>query len=163
MQHIGLKLKRTGTVSHITDRIRLAKNQTQRLKRFVNLNEKTKSHLYKALVRPVLEYPIVPNVNATKSQMKKMQRVQNRNLKMIAKNTENENKTIKELHEIYGYKPINIRLFCAAEKLWNKFQSKKLKIQNRSQIENQNRRKDNFWWPRTAKKLSSGMPRPICT
>ena len=61
---LGLKLKRTGTVSHITDRIRSAKNQTQRLKRFINLNEKTKSHLYKALIRPVLEYPVVPNVNA---------------------------------------------------------------------------------------------------
>ena len=39
---LGLKLKRTGIVSHITDRIRLAKHQTQRLKRFKNLNEKTK-------------------------------------------------------------------------------------------------------------------------
>ena len=71
---------------------------------------------------------------------------------MIAKNTENENKTIKELHEIYGYEPINIRLYCAAEKLWNKFQAKELEIQNRSQIENRNRRKDHSWWPRTAKK-----------
>ena len=160
---LGLKLKRTGTVSHITDRIRSAKNQTQRLKRFINLNEKTKSHLYKALIRPVLEYPVVPNVNASKSQMKKMQRVQNRNLKMIAKNTENENKTIKELHEIYGYEPINIRLFCAAEKLWHKFQAKEPEIQNRSQIENRNRKRDHSWWPRTAKKLSRGLPPPIYT
>ena len=39
---LGLKFKRTGTVSHITDRIRLAKKQTQRLKRFKNLCEKNK-------------------------------------------------------------------------------------------------------------------------
>ena len=79
---------------------------------------------------------------------------------MIAKNTENENKTIKELHEIYSNVPINIRLFCVAEKLWNKFQAKEPEIQNRSQIENRNRRKDHAWWPRTAKNLSRGMPRP---
>ena len=38
---LGLKVKRTGTTAHIGDRIRSAKAQTQKLKRFSGLNMKT--------------------------------------------------------------------------------------------------------------------------
>ena len=53
---LGLKLKRTGTISHLTERINKAKTQTQTFKRFINLETKTKLHLYKALVRPIPSY-----------------------------------------------------------------------------------------------------------
>ena len=151
---LGLKLKRTGTVSHIGKRIRLAKTQTQKLKRYNNLEESTKLHLYKALVRPILEYPEIPNALASRSQLKKMQGAQNRNRKMVAKNTDNENKTIKQLHETYGIDAINIRLYNAADKLWNNFSEKGPEIQNRSRIENQNNIKDCQWWPRSVKKVA---------
>ena len=87
-----------------------------------------------------------------------MQRVQNRNIKMVAKNTDNENKTIKQLHETYGMEAINIRLYNAADKLlWNKFSEKEPEIQNRSRIENQNNIKDHSWWPRSAMKVDAGV------
>ena len=77
---LGLKLKGTGITSHITLRISLAKTQTQKLQRFYDLNLNTKLHLYKALIRLLMKYPIVPNALTSRSQLTKMQRVQNRNL-----------------------------------------------------------------------------------
>ena len=87
-----------------------------------------------------------------------MQVVQNRNIKMVAKNTDNESKTIKQLHETYGIEAINIRLYNAADKLWRKFSEKEPEIQNRSRIENQNNIKDHSWWPRSAKRVEAGVP-----
>ena len=58
---LGLTLKRTGIKQHITNRINLAKIQTNKLRRFSGLDTNIKLHLYKALIRPILEYPIIPN------------------------------------------------------------------------------------------------------
>ena len=95
---LGLKLKRTGITAHITSRISLAKTQTQKLQRFCDLNLNTKLHLYKALIRPLMEYPIVPNALISRSQLMKMQRVQNRNLRLIKRNTNMSDRTIQEIH-----------------------------------------------------------------
>ena len=113
---LGTKFKRTGMANHIMNRVNLAKAQTRRIKRFMTLKEKSKLHLYKALIRPVLGYPVISNALASKKQMLNMQKVQNANLKIVAKNRENDLKTIKELHEIYEIEPINTRLFKAAER-----------------------------------------------
>ena len=85
----GLKIKRTGTVSHLSDRNKSAKGQSQKLRRFTNLNENTKLHLYKALVKPILEYPVIPNALASRKQIINMQQIQNQNLRLVAKNTDN--------------------------------------------------------------------------
>ena len=63
----------------------MQKTQTSKLKRFINLENKTKLHLYKSLVRPLLEYPVIPIALACKTQTLNIQRVQNRNVKMIVK------------------------------------------------------------------------------
>ena len=42
-------------------------------KRFIKLDPKVKLHLYKALVRPLMEYPIIPNGIQSKAHLKKMQ------------------------------------------------------------------------------------------
>ena len=57
---LGLTLKRTGIMQHVTNRIKLAKAQSTKMKRFIRLKESTKLHLYKALIRPLMEYPIIP-------------------------------------------------------------------------------------------------------
>ena len=125
---MGLKLKRTGTISHLTERIHKAKTHTQKLKRFIILETKTKLHLYKALVRPILEYPVIPNALASSTQMRNMQKLQNRNLRIINKNDNNDYSTMKQLHNHYNIEPINTRLFKAAQRLWNKFQEKEADI-----------------------------------
>ena len=158
---LGTKFKRTGMANHITNRVNLAKAQTRRVKRFKTLKEKNKLHLYKALIRPVLEYPVISNALASKNQMLNMQKVQNANLNIIAKNTENELKTIKELHEIYEIEPINTRLFKAAERTWEKYLEQDPEMENRARIENNNRMKDHNWWPRIAHKIHRGEPPPL--
>ena len=52
---LGLTLKRTGATSHINQRISMAKTQSKKIKRFMKLDPKVKLHLYKALVRPLME------------------------------------------------------------------------------------------------------------
>ena len=160
---LGLKLKRTGTVSHLTERIHKAKTQTQKLKRFINLETKTKMHLYKALVRPILEYPVIPNALASNTQMSNMQKIQNRNLRIINKNDNNDSTTMKQLHDHYNIEPINTRLFKAAQKLWNKFQKEEADIYEKSTMENRNPIRDHTWWPRTALRVEIGEPPPIYT
>ena len=43
---LGLKITRTGILRHITERMNKAKTELAKLKRFVKLKRKTKSHLY---------------------------------------------------------------------------------------------------------------------
>ena len=92
----------TGTATHIDNRLKMVKQQTNKIKRFNNLDMKMKMHLYKVLIRPFVEYPVVPIVMASKTSMLKMQRVQNRNLRFIVKNEEVlRNTTIQESHQYF--------------------------------------------------------------
>ena len=124
----------------------------------MTLKEKTKLHLHKALICPVLEYPVIPNALASKKQMLNMQEVQNANLKIIPKNTDNKLKTIKELQEIYEIEQINTRLFNAAERTWEKYLEKDPEMESKARIENNSGLNYNFWWPRIAHKIHGGVP-----
>ena len=107
---LGLSLRRTGIVKHLGDRARIARNQTSKIKRFVNLSTQTKRHLYKALIQPVIEYPIIPVATASDTQLLKLQRIQNKNIKfMVANDTELCNKTLQECHEKLELDPVNRR------------------------------------------------------
>ena len=79
-----LTLKRTGATSHTTHRIKLANVQSKRIKRFIKLDPKVKLHLYKALIRPLMEYPIIANGIQAKAHLKKCKESKNKNLKLIA-------------------------------------------------------------------------------
>ena len=57
---LGLTLKRTGTIAHLNNGIKLAEMQTNKLIRFNKIREKNKLHQYKVLVRQILEYPTTP-------------------------------------------------------------------------------------------------------
>ena len=70
---LGLTLKRTGTTSHIKQRINMATIQSNKIKRFMKLDPKVKLHLYKALIRPLMEYPIIPNGIKSLDHIKNMQ------------------------------------------------------------------------------------------
>ena len=54
---LGLTLKRTGIKQHITNRINLAKIQTNKLRRFSGLDANIKLHIYEILIRPILDIP----------------------------------------------------------------------------------------------------------
>ena len=159
---LGLTLKRTGIVAHINNRVLQAKLQTNKLKRFNELREKTKLHLYKALIRPILEYPIIPNAIAPRTNMLKMQRVQNKNLRNISRYTDNRDKNVKELHETYNMEPLNIRFYTAVNKLWSKLEQKEQQLCSRSMALNDGR-DDHYWWKRAAKILTEEEPESIYT
>ena len=82
---------------------------------------------------------------------------------MLVKNTENKNKTMEQIHEVLNIEPINIRLYTAANKLWEKFQINQPNIYNTSMTENLNEIRDDLWWPRVACKLETGIPEPKYT
>ena len=114
---LGLTIKRTGVSQHITNRIKQAKAQSTKLKRFIRLDPSIKLHLYKALIRPVMEYPIIPNGITSDINMIKMQRVQNKNLKFVAAYTAQQHFTIEDLHKYYEIDTMNVRLYKAAKKI----------------------------------------------
>ena len=104
---LGLKIGRCGVSKHIGERIGTAKATVTKLKRFKKLKEKTKIHLYKTLVRPVLEYPAIPNCICSKTNMYKLQAVQNKFLRTTHYQTQIQNQeeitnlTAEELHKKY--------------------------------------------------------------
>ena len=93
---LGLTISRTGIVRHITNRINAAKTQTQKFKKFIKLKSITKLLLYKTLVRPILEFPVVPMALASTTQLKNIQKVQNRNIRIIKKYNEEIEENIIE-------------------------------------------------------------------
>ena len=159
---LGLTLKRTGIIAHINNRVLQAKLQTNKLKRFNKMREKTKLHLYKALVRPILKYPIIPNAIASRPNMLNMQRVQNKNLQNISRYTDNRDKNVEELHETYSMEPLNIRFHRVITKLWSKLEQKEQQLCNRSMALNDGQ-DDHYWWKRAAKFLTEEEPEPIYT
>ena len=110
-----------------------------------------------------MEYPIIPNGITAITNIQKMQSIQNINLKFVAKNTENYNKIAEELHLIYDIEPMNVRMYKATEKLWNKMELKENALYLNSMRENNNPFIDHLWWKRTALALEAGKPDPKYT
>ena len=94
---LGLTLTRTGFVKH-NNKINQAIHQLLKLKRFYHLSPKLQISFYTTLVRPIMEYPPIPNALASKSLTLNMQSVQNRALRNAVRDTDDRNKTIEELH-----------------------------------------------------------------
>ena len=142
---LGLTLKRTGIKQHITNRINLAKIQTNKLRRFSALDANIKFHLYKALIRPTLEYPIIPNGLTSTTNLLKMQQIQNKNLKLIAQNRDHHKETMQQLYKRYEIETINTRFYRATYKLWNKIGEREPELHNKSMRENNFPFLDHSW------------------
>ena len=72
-----------------------------------------------ATVNSVLTYPIVPMAQLNKHLMTKLQRVQNRGVRLITDSPLRDRRRTDELHEIANMIPLNIRMFHRGEKTWN--------------------------------------------
>ena len=69
---LGLNLTTRGISSHFkTRKAILANGQLIKLNRFKSLDERIKLHIYKGMIRPILEYPVVPICLASKTNIKK--------------------------------------------------------------------------------------------
>ena len=117
---LGLTIGRTGLNSHLDQRLKQAKTQRTKLRRFRGLSDTSQVKLHKTMLRPMIEYPIVPNCIMSQSNMTKQQKFQNASLRQAARrnlNTQNEN--IEELHDRYKTEPINLRYFRLEKILTN--------------------------------------------
>ena len=120
---LGLEIGKRGIAPHTSARIRQANVQLTKIKRFGNLPERLKSHLYKALIRPILEYPPVPLDTISKSQQLKLQRVQNRAVRWIANWVPPYRETLEETHMRLGLEPLNVRIHRMSRKVWQRVEA----------------------------------------
>ena len=151
---LGMKFTRTGITKHVSDRVRKAKLELGKLKRFNRLSTKTKCHLYKTLIRPV------PNCIASN---KNKQHIQKRAAKFINKYS-GDNLTIREIQEKYNLEPLNVRLYHRANKCWDRFTRLEPNLTEQSTQENNNLNiKDHFWWRRVAFYVNQPPPEPMYT
>ena len=160
---LGLKITRTGLGRHINDRIRMAKTELSKLKRFSALSPKIKTHMYKTLIRPVMEYPAVPLCSIAQTNQMKMQRLQNKAIKFSIRN-DDEELTVQQAHEKYKMDAINVRMAKRGNKIWEKFCIIDPTLTERSMNENENLEgKDHYWWRRIAGGIGDDEPDPIYT
>ena len=158
---LGLQLKATGINSHVTRQMNRAKLELSKLKRFQNLKPKTKIHLYKTYIRPLLEYPIVPLCGISKTNKIKLQTLQNKAVKFAIKG-DDEELSIEDAHVKYKLEAYNVRLHRRGSKLWEKLMEIEPDLVNRSMAENENRDfQDHYWWRRIAATVGEDEPDPI--
>jgi hypothetical protein len=115
---LGLRIQRQGFNEHVKVRIEKAKSQLIKLRRFRNLNAKNKRLIYQALVQSKLTYPAIPLHTISKTQMLKLQRVQNEGLRYVTNTSRQDHVTIERLHEMTDMNPINIILHQQAQRTW---------------------------------------------
>ena len=71
------------STGHIASLVTKATWQLQRLYRFRSVPSKVKLYLYKALIRPLIEYPAVLLADSSEGQIKRLQVVQNKALRFV--------------------------------------------------------------------------------
>ena len=107
---LGLKLANSGLAPHVTNRVNSAKAQLMKIRRFKNLSQKNKRTLYLALVKSKLVYPAAPLNIMNKSQLLKLQRIQNSGIRSITNTSLLNGITSASLHETTKIDAINVTL-----------------------------------------------------
>ena len=160
---LGLTLTRTGFTKHVNNKINLTKQEMLKLKRFNKLNPKLQVRLYTTMVRPIMEYPPIPNALASKSLTLKMQRVQNRALWYAVKGTDDRHKTIEQLHEMFEIDAWNVHLYNRLMKTWHKIQDINEDLYDTPAESNNEDTRDRYWWPRVGRAYAGDPPEPMYT
>ena len=145
------------------NKINQVKHQLLKLKRFYQLSPQLQIRLYTNLIRPIMEYPPIPNALASKSLTLQMQRVQNRALPNAVRNTEDRYKTVEELHNLFQIEPLNVRLYNRLQKTWNKIQELDVELYDQTEMTNNNNIRDHSWWPRVGHAYVQDPPDPMYT
>lgn len=122
---LGLKITRTGYKKHIDDRRRKAMGSLTKLFRLREMPTKIKTHLVKALVLPVLEYPPIPTQALSNRQISRLQKIQNKALRFATNQRYPYTMNTRQIHEYTRTKPINIKLHQRATKIWKQLEDLK--------------------------------------
>ena len=108
--------------NHISSKAAMAKNTLSNLERFRGCDQRTKLHLYKALVRPTITYcPLILSL-ASKNNIIKLQRVQNKALRFCFNTHWREFRRSQDLHDSAEIEAINTTLHTRKIKQLLKFQ-----------------------------------------
>lgn len=105
---------------HIKNTIKKAKINLHKLKRFSSAPINIKKHLFKALIRPILEYPCYPILLSGISHKRKLQSVQNEALRFILNIKLADKIKSQTIHENLKIDPLNIHIHKLATKCVNK-------------------------------------------
>ncbi len=157
---LGLKLKSSGFNGHFLERVRKGNGILIKLKRFSKLTPQLKTILIKTLLVPVLEYPPIPTCSASKTQLLKLQKVQNKALRFINENDAERVYTTKELHDKYNFLPINVSLHNKAVKIWQNLEHTEEDTYHRLQRSIEG---NHTWLPRTGHIINAPLPDPMYT
>ena len=160
LKTLGLTLTRTGINKHIDQRTSIAQAQMTKLIRFKGLSTNANLHLFKALIKPILEYPIILLCLSPRYKLNKLQAKQNICISCASKDTLPYERTIKDLHELYNINSLNITFRNRAEKIWQKLTALDNTIEDHSaQITDQY--SDHIYWRRIHRNLQEPYPDPI--
>ena len=123
---LGLKLKtnsfNNGQIKYNVDK---AKATLSSLYRFRDFKTKDKLHLVKQFVIPHLTYPAIPLHTASKTQMLKLQVIQNDGLRFAYNVKRKDRISVEKLHNTkYKMSPINQVLYWRARSTWNAIRDK---------------------------------------
>ena len=117
---LGLKITTRGYIKHVTQRKNLADIALGKLYKFSSLSTKIKTHLVKAFVLPILEYPPIPTHTMSTTQKKRLQKTQNKALRFATNQRYPYTMNTQQIHEHTKTLPLNIRLHEQAKKIWHK-------------------------------------------
>ena len=86
------------------------------LRRFYNLPTNIKTHLIKAYILPIIQYPPIPLVTIKKNNHLKLQRIQNAALRFALNEKYPYTHITEEVHQIANTKCNNINIYNRSQK-----------------------------------------------
>lgn len=119
---LGLHITNTGYTRHIRERKHQGEAALKKLYRFRHLPISIKVHLVKVMVIPTIDYPPIPMHTLSTTQLRKLQRTQNKALRWATEETYPYTLNTREIHDITNTEPVNIRLYKQAVKIWTTLQ-----------------------------------------
>lgn len=157
---LGLKITRTGYKKHVTEKIIRLKDSQAKMYRFKQLSTSNKTKLYLALQRSVIEYPPIPESAYKKTNIRKLQIIQNKALRFIYNINYPDRTTNEELHTRAQLPTINNILHQRAKNIWENIKEN-LSETFSNKIEPFIPQRTHAWFSRTTQILDQDPPPPM--
>lgn len=117
---LGLSITGNGYSAHVQKRCGQAKTTLVKLYRFRQMPTKIKLHLVKTLTLPILDYTPIPTHSLSKTQISKLQELQNKALRFATNQQFSSTQTNEQIHINTKTLPVNVRLHRTATQIWEK-------------------------------------------
>merc|ERR1712002_1233144 len=160
---LGLKISSKGIQKQVPHRKAIARANLTKIKRFQRLSQRTKLRLYKGLVLPALTYPAVPLNTVCRTNMIKLQRLQNKGLRFVTNTKWYDFRTSESIHQETQMEAVNVRIHRLSSNIWKKIQedfpATYASLKNEDEIpEHWTRHK---YFPSSRKKAEGDPPAPL--